>query len=98
MGAGRFAACRPVVDALADEPVEAVDRDTAPRDAGGKDHGSRADDIVAIEVNLPRFRIEAGNGARDQNLRAEAPCLIECAAREFVAGNPTGKAEIVFDA
>ena len=52
MGGARFAACRAIVDALADQPIEAVDREATPRDAGGKNDGPRPDDIVAIEENL----------------------------------------------
>ena len=54
VGGARFAARRAVVDALADQPVEAVDREATPRDAGGKNDGPRPDDVVAIEVNLTR--------------------------------------------
>ena len=54
MGGARFAACRAIVDAFADEPIEAIDREATPRDAGGKNEGPRPDDIVAIEVDLTR--------------------------------------------
>ena len=60
MGRARFAASRSVVDTLADEPFEAFDREAAPRDASCKNYGPRLDDIVVIEVNLTRFRIDAG--------------------------------------
>ena len=85
MGGARFAACRAIVDALADQPIEAVDREATPRDASGENDGPRPDDVVAIEVNLTRCRIDASDRARDQNLRPEPPCLLECAARELVA-------------
>ena len=49
MGGARFAACRTIVDTLADKPIEAVDREAAPRDASGKNDGPRPNDIVAIE-------------------------------------------------
>src|SRR3990172_1499339 len=98
MGRTRFAACRSIVNTLADEPIEAVDREAAPRDASCKNDGSRLDDIGAIEVNLTRFRIDASDRARDQNLRPEPPCLLECPTREFVARDAAGEAEIVLDA
>ena len=80
-----FAACRAIVDALADQPVEAVDRQATPRHAGGKNDGPPPDDIVAIEANLTRCRIDTSDRARDQYLRPEPPCLLERAARQFVA-------------
>ena len=98
MGSARFAACRAIVDTFADKPIEAVDREAAPRDASGKNDRPRPDDIVAIEVNLTRFRIEASDRARDQNFRPEPPCLLQCAARELVARDAAGEAEIVLDA
>ena len=55
------------------------------RHASGKNDGPPPDDIVAIEVDLTRRRIDASDRARDQYLRAEPPCLLERAARKFVA-------------
>src|SRR4030095_6366907 len=98
VGGARFAACRAIVDALADQPIEAVDRQTTPRDPSGKNDGPRPDDIVAIEDNLSRRRIDASTRARDQYLRPEPPGLLECAARKLVARDAAGKAEIVLDA
>ena len=98
MGGARFTACRSVVDTLADQPVEAIDREATPGDASGKNDGARADDVVAIEENLARRRIDASDRARDQNLRPESPRLLECATRELVARDAAGEAEIVLDA
>ena len=81
----RFAARGAVVDALADEPIEAVDREAAPRDAGGENDRSRPDDIVAVEGDFARRRIDAGDRARDQDFRAEPPRLLQRAARKLVA-------------
>src|SRR5574342_438789 len=98
MGRTRFAACRAIVDTLADEPVEAFDREPAPRDAGRKNDGPRTDDIAAIEVDLARSRIDASDGARDQNLRPETPRLLECPTCELVARDAARETEIVLDA
>ena len=49
MGSARFAACRAIVDAFADEPIEAIDREPTPCDAGRENEGPRPDDIAAIE-------------------------------------------------
>ena len=74
MGSARFAACRTVINTFADKPIEADDLEAAPRDASGKNDGPRPDDVVAIEVNLTRFRIDSSDRARDQNLRPESLC------------------------
>ena len=89
-GAG-FAARRAVVDALADQPIKPVDRESAPRYARGKDDGPAPHDVVAIEANLTRRRIESGHGARDQYLRPKPPCLLERAACSSSPDTPLGK-------
>src|SRR4030095_1219569 len=61
VGGARFAPCRAVVDALADEPIEAVDREATPGDAGSENDGSCPDDVAAAEVDLTRFRIHWGD-------------------------------------
>ena len=70
VGRACFTARRSVVDALADEPIEAVDREAAPCDASGKNDGPRPDNFLAIKENLARRRIDAIDGTRDQNFRA----------------------------
>jgi hypothetical protein len=85
MSGARFAACRSIVDTLANEPIEAIAREATPRHASGKNYCPRPDDIAAIEKNLTRFRIDLSDGARDQNLGPEPPCLLKCTTREFVA-------------
>ena len=95
-GAG-LAARGAVVDALADQPIEAVDREAPPGDAGRENERSRADDVAAVEEHLARRRIDAGDRARDQDLRPEPPRLLQRAAGQLVAGDAAGKAEIVLD-
>src|SRR5689334_9122250 len=97
MGDARFATCRAIVNAFADEPIETFDREAAPRDASRQNNGTRPDDVVTVEVNLARCRIDAGNRARDQDLRSESPGLLKRTASELVARNATGKPEIVLD-
>ena len=72
--------------------------EATPRDAGGENDGPRPDDVVAIEADLTRCRIDAGDRARDQYLRPEPPCLLQRAARKLVARDAAGEAEIVLDA
>src|SRR6185369_13219190 len=93
-----FAACGAVVDALPDQAVEALDVQATPRYAGGKNDGPAPDNVVAIEANLTSCRIDPGDRARDQDLRSEPPCLLQRAARQLVAGDAAGEAEIVLDA
>src|SRR5947207_1582353 len=98
MGRARFAACRAIVNTFADEPIESVDRQATPRDARRENDRLRPHDVVAIEMNFTRSRIDASDRARDQNFRPEALCLLQRAARELVARNAAGEAEIVLDA
>ena len=51
LGDAGLAAGGAVVDALADQPVEALDGDPAPVDAGGEDDGAGVDRLVAVEVD-----------------------------------------------
>src|SRR5918998_3888476 len=97
VGGARFAARRSVVDTLADEPIEAIVRKTAPRHAGCKNYRPRPDGIAAIEEDLARFRVDSSDRARDQDLRPQTFCLLERATREFVARNPAREAQIVLD-
>ena len=86
-----------VVDALADQPIEAVDGEAPPRDAGGEDQRPRPHDVAAVEEHFARRRIDARDRARDQDLRPEAARLLERPARQLVAGDAAGEAEIVLD-
>ena len=80
-----FAAGGAILDALSDQSVEAVYAQAAPRYAGSENDGLPTDDIVTIEANLTRCRIDTSDRARDQYLRSEPPRLLEGAARKFVA-------------
>jgi len=98
MRRGRFAARRTVEDALADQPVEAIDGEAAPRDPGGENDGACVDDIAAIDVHLAGLRIEPRDRARHEGLRPQSARLLQRAACKFVAGNAARETEIVFDA
>ena len=93
----RLAACGAVRDALADEPVEALDRELPPRDAAREDDRPPAEHVAAVEVHLTRVRVDARDRARDEDLGAEPPRLLERAARELVAGDARREAEVVLD-
>src|SRR6266481_2000039 len=97
MGDRRFAPRGPVIDTLADEPVEAIDRKMTPSDAGRENDRPRAQDIAVIEEDLTGRRVYARDGARDQNLRPKSPRLLQGATREFVPGNSVGEPQIVLD-
>ena len=97
MRAARFAARGAVIDPLADEPIEAVDREASPRDAGGKNERSCPDDVVPVQQHFARRWTDAGDGARDQNFSPEPLRLLQGATGKFVAGDPAGKSEIVLD-
>ena len=88
---GRLAAGRAVVDALADQPVDARDREVPPGHAGGEDDRARAQLVAAVEVDLSRARVDAGDRARDQDLRAQAARLLERALASSSPETPAGK-------
>src|SRR5207253_5770905 len=60
-----FATCGPVIDTLADEPIEAIDSEATPRDARCQNESACPDDIVAIEEHFAHGRIDASDGAGD---------------------------------
>ena len=82
---------------LPDEPVEALDRELPPRDAAREDDRPPAQHVAAVEVHLPRVRVDARDRARDEDLGAEPPRLLQRAARELVARHARGEAEVVLD-
>jgi len=50
-----------VEDALSGQAVEALDRETPPRDAAGQDHGPGAQHVAAVEMYLAGRRIDPGD-------------------------------------
>ena len=97
VGRARLAARGAVEDALADEPVEAFDRHPPPRHAGGEDQALRPHALVAVEEDLAALRVDPGDGARHQDLGAEAARLLQRAAGQLVARDAVRKAEVVLD-
>jgi hypothetical protein len=97
VGVRRFAAGGAVGDALADEAVEALDREPAPGDPAGEDDRAGAQHVAAVQVELPAARVDAGDRAGDEDLGAEAARLLQGAAGQLVAGDAGGKAEVVLD-
>src|SRR5215470_18547808 len=93
-----FAACRSVVDTSSDEAIEALDGKAPPAHASGENDGPCADHLIAIEKDLAARRLDPRNGASHENLGAESPCLLESAAGELIAGDASGKSEIILDA
>ena len=73
----RLAARRAVEDALPREAVEALDREPPPRHAAGEDDRLRAQDVAAVQMDVARRRVDAGDRARDEDLGAEPPRLLE---------------------
>ena len=86
-----------VEDALAAQPVEAVDREASPRDAAREDDRAGPQDVAAVEVQLARHGVDPGDRAGDEDLRAETPRLLQRPARELVPGDARRKAEVVLD-
>src|SRR5206468_9830734 len=71
--------------------------ETAPRDAGGEDHGPRAQHLIAVESDGACRRIDPLDVARYQDFGAEPPCLLQRSAGKLVARYAVRKAEIVLD-
>ena len=96
--ARRLAARGAVGDALAEQPIEALDRQPPPGDAAGEDDRPRPQDVAAVEVHLPRapasMRVDR---ARHEDLRAEPPRLLQRAAGQLVARDAGREAEVVLD-
>ena len=97
MRVGRLAARRAVGDALAGEPLEAVDVELTPRHPGREDDRLRAQHVALVEVDLARRRIDPLDGARDEDLRPEPPGLLQRAAGQLVPRHPGREAEVVLD-
>ena len=93
----RLAARRAVGDALAGEPVEALDRQLPPGDAAGEDDRPRAQDVAAVEVHLARRGVDPRDRPGDEDLGAEPPRLLQRAARQLVARDARREAEVVLD-
>ena len=94
----RLAARRAVGDALAGEPVEAVDRQAPPGDAAGEDDRPRAQDVAVVEVHLARRRVDPRDRPGHEDLGAEPARLLQRSARQLVARHARREAEVVLDA
>src|SRR5258705_10487154 len=87
-----FTPRRSVIDALADELVETFDSEMTPGDAGRKNDCACTEEIAIIEINVVRRGINARNGARNQNLRSKAPCLLKGPTCKLITGDAARKA------
>jgi hypothetical protein len=65
---------------VSEETINAIDSEATPRDASGKNKGSCTDDVVTIEKHFARRRIDASDGACDQNFRPKPPRLLSLSA------------------
>jgi hypothetical protein len=97
MGGRRVAAGRTVRDALPGEPFEALGLELPPGDSAREDDRPGAQDVAAVEVQLPRRGIDPRDRPRDEHLGAEPPRLLERPACEFLAGHARREPEIVLD-
>ena len=55
------------------------------------------EDVAAVEVHLARRGVDPRDRPRHEHLGAEAPRLLQRAARQLVAGDARGEAEVVLD-
>ena len=80
-----------------EEAIRPFDLQAPPCDPAGQDHRASAQDVAAVEVELPRRRVEAEDRPGHEDLGAEPPRLLESAARELVPRHPRREAEVVLD-
>ena len=58
---------------------------------------SRLEDVAAVEEHAAALGVDPLDRARDEDLRAEPAGLLERAARQLLARDARGKAEVVLD-
>src|SRR5262245_2866032 len=104
-GALRLGTGRAIVHPATDQPVDSLCGESPPRYAGGQDHCSSTDAIVAIESDHVRRMVPVGPlGSQAYGLASayafgfEPSGLAQGAKAELVAGKADRKAEIVLDA
>src|SRR4029077_9569065 len=93
----RFAPRRAVENPLAEQAVEPVRGETTPAHSGGDNDCPRIQDLLVVEHDASKVRIEADNLARNENLGAQAFGLPKRSTRELRARDPARKPEVVFD-
>ncbi len=66
-------------------------------DSAGEDDRPRAQDVTGVEVQLAIRGVDPGDRPGDEDLGAQPPRLPQRAARQLVAGDARGEAEVVLD-
>src|SRR5262249_37045944 len=90
-GALRLGARRPIVHPATDQPVDSLGGESPPGRAGGQDHCSSTDAIVAVESNHVRQTVvglagsQAYGFASAHNPGLEPLGLAQCASAELFA-------------
>ena len=83
----RLPRCAPhQIQALPDQPVEALDRQATPRHARGENDGPGPNEVVAIEENLTRRRIDSGLTERVTSI--SAPRRFACWSARLASSSP----------
>src|SRR5439155_12131109 len=83
-----LAARCPVEDALAHQPLEAVELEMPPRHARGEDDRASIQYVAAVELDAVAHRFDGGDRPRHEELRPEPPRLPQGPAGELVARDP----------
>ena len=97
MGVRRLAPAAAVGDALARQPVEALDREPPPGHAAGKDDRPSSQNVAAVQMHLPGSRVDPLDRASHKDLGAEPARLLQCPTRQLVAGDTRREAKVVLD-
>ena len=86
VGGVRLAARGAIVDALADQPVETLDGETSPGDAGRQDQAARPDDVAAVEER----RVASPDRCRRPTrvTRISAPSRLACCSARLASSSP----------
>ena len=85
LSSAHLAARRTVVDAFANELVQALDGEPTPRDPSRKNESPRPHHFIAVKKHFARRRVYSSDRAGHKNFRAQPLGLLQRTACEFIA-------------
>src|SRR5260370_7690590 len=97
LGSGHLAARRAVVDAFANELVQALDGEPTPRDPCRKNESTRLHDLIPVKKHFTRRRVYARDRTRHKHLRSQPFGLLQRAACKLIPRDAARKSEVVFN-
>ena len=85
LSSAHLTARRAVVDAFANELVQALDGEATPRDPRRENESPRPHDLIAVKKHFARRRVYASDRAGHENFRAKSFGLLQRTACELIA-------------